>query len=109
MAKRDAFVIPAGLKLSSGADGITIENEGDVIIHSTLGQRLARVRSKAGDIVLHTEVEAGSLEAAGQVVCHGTLRAGVVRARGISVHAMIVADRVEAETLVELHGPAEVK
>lgn len=109
MAKRDAFVIPAGLKLSSGADGIIIENEGDIVIHSTLGQRLARVCSTAGDVVLHTDVEAGALEAAGQIVSHAKLRATTIRARGVALHGAVVAERLDTESLAELHAAADIK
>lgn len=109
MAKRDAFVIPAGLKLSSGADGITIENEGDIIIHSTLGQRLGRVRSTGGDIVLHTDVEAGALEAAGQIVAHGAVRAGTLRGRGVVLNGAAAVDRVETEGIAEFHGASDIK
>lgn len=109
MAKKEAFVIPVGLKFEQGPEGLVIENEGDIQIHGSLGTRLARLSSTAGDVVLHLDGDVGEIDApVGSVTAHRRLKAGRVSARHITLNGdAVVAELNAPDGTVEVHGALE--
>lgn len=80
-----AFVVPAGVVFLIEEDGVTIENRGDVVLHTNFGKALKRVVSAEGSVILHTPVTAGLLHAAGNVQVFG----------GASVASLIAGGSVQ--------------
>ncbi|GDX82135.1 hypothetical protein LBMAG42_39460 [Deltaproteobacteria bacterium] len=77
------FVVPEGVVFLIEEDGVTIENLGDVVLHTDFGGRmLKRIVSTEGNIELHSGARAGSLEAAGDVRVDGDLQAEAVSSGG---------------------------
>ncbi len=77
------FVVPEGVIFLIEEDGVTIENLGDVVLHTDFGGRmLKRIVSSEGSIALHSGARAGSLEAARDVLVDGDLQAEGVTAGG---------------------------
>ncbi len=89
-----AFVIPHGAVFAHHDEGVVIENEGDVELHTDFGGRtLTRVVSHEGDIRLDaSSLEAGEVVAGGNVSSTGPLRARSVRAQNGTLRALDVAN-----------------
>ncbi len=87
-----AFVIPHGVVFAINDDGVVIENEGDVELHTDFGGRtLARVVSHEGNIQLDaTSLDAGQVIASGELTTTGALKAQSVRARSGTLPALDV-------------------
>jgi len=51
----EAFVVPAGLRLDDVDGGLSIEHDGDIVLHGSLGRTLTRVRSNHGSVHLHMD------------------------------------------------------
>lgn len=111
MAKKEAFVIPVGLKFEQGPDGLVIENEGDIQIHGTLGSRLARLSSTSGDVVLHVEADVGEIDApAGAVTAHRRVKANRISARSVTLNGDAnVGDVLAPDGSVDVHGALEAQ
>ncbi len=123
----DAFIVPAGLVFEQVDEGLAIEHEGDVILHSTLGLRIHRIRSNNGNISIHTDLELDEIAAPkGVVAVHGSLTSdsvlgrtievdGTLSALGVYGGAIRVAGDIEADNLtaedggIEIGGNARVK
>lgn len=110
MAKIDAFVIPAGLKLEAGPEGVLIEHEGDIVVQPSPGQRLGRVRSRQGDVVLQGDIDVAVVEAPhGAVTARGKVRAQRVAARTAVFHGDAAVDDLDISASVELQGTTEAR
>ena len=98
---REPFVVPEGVVFLIEADGVTIENQGDVVLHTDFGGRtLKRIKSHEGSIALHTAATAGALEAAGEISVAGGLAAESVTAGGaLRVDGALSAATVAAGTV----------
>ncbi|MFT5683384.1 MAG: hypothetical protein ACI8RZ_004315, partial [Myxococcota bacterium] len=97
MSKPASFIIPAGLVFEQGDDGLSIEHAGDVILHSTLGLPLRRIRSAEGDIELHVDAEnLTELSAGGSVRIHGAVTAARITANRIEIYGDAQVDQLEA-------------
>ena len=97
MSKLSSFIIPAGLVFEQGKDGLSIEHQGDIILHSTLGLPLRRIRSVKGDIELHVDAEnLAELSARGSVRVHGAITATRIAANRIEIHGDALVDQLEA-------------
>ncbi len=91
----DAFVVPAGLVLEQDERGLSIEHEGDIVLHGTLGQRLRRVHSNNGSVTLHLDADLEELAAPrGDVTVHGDLRTCTVRGRQIHISGACEAEGI---------------
>lgn len=93
MSRPPAFVIPEGVIFEVTSHGVTIENRGDVVLHTDFGGVPLQVRSREGAVVLHTALAAGSVEAAGDVQIAGDATATRIVAGG--------SVRVEGRSRVE--------
>lgn len=83
MAKSKPFVVPEGVVFQIEDDGVTIENAGDIVLHTDFGGRtLKRIVSREGDIELHGTVNAGELHAAGSLRAHGNATVATLRTGG---------------------------
>jgi hypothetical protein len=97
MSKHSSFIIPAGLVFKQGDDGLSIEHQGDVILHDTLGLKLRRVQSAKGDIELHVDADdLTELIAGGNIRIHGAVTANLIRAERIEIHGDAMVDKLEA-------------
>ena len=65
MSRSPAFVLPEGVVFIVQADGVTVENRGDIVLHSAFGGVPMLVRSLEGDVELHAGLAGGRVEAAG--------------------------------------------
>ena len=82
------FVVPEGVVFLIEDDGVTIENQGDIELHTDFGGRkLKRIVSSEGSIALHLGGSAGLLDAAGSITVGGALNAASVASGG----ALVVA------------------
>ena len=82
------FVVPEGVVFLIEDDGVTIENQGDIQLHTDFGGRkLKRIVSAEGSIALHLGGAAGLLDAAGSITVGGSLEAASVASGG----ALVVA------------------
>ena len=97
MSKPDAFIIPAGLTFEQSDDGLTIEHDGDIVLHSTLGLPLKRVRSTGGSVELHVEADnLTELSASGSVIVHGAVKATRISGARIEIGGDATVEALEA-------------
>ena len=83
MSKSKPFVVPEGVVFQIEDDGVTIENAGDIVLHTNFGGRaLKRIVSREGDVELHGAVNAAELHAAGSLRTHGDTTVAILRAGG---------------------------
>ena len=93
MARAPAFVLPEGVIFEVKSDGVTIQNRGDVVLHSAFGGLPIHVRSLEGNVELHAGLGGGAVEAAGDVRIVGEA----------------AADSVVAGGGIRIEGPARVR
>lgn len=74
------LVLPPGLQLALGEDGLSIAHDGDVEIHGPLGMGIARL--EGGSIVLHGDFEIAHVQSSGGVDVRGKLKARQLHADG---------------------------
>ena len=97
MSRPPAFVIPEGVIFEVTSHGVTIENRGDVVLHTDFGGVPLQVRSREGAVVLHTALSGGSVEAAGDVQIAGDAAATRIVAGGsVRVEGRARVDSIEA-------------
>ncbi|MEL6347429.1 MAG: hypothetical protein AAFV53_30215 [Myxococcota bacterium] len=96
MSKAEAFVIPAGLVIEQTGDGLSIEHDGDIVLHGTLGQPLHRIRSNSGDVELHIDAEVAELSAAGRLVLGGDVTAKTLEADRLEAHGAVRAEELRS-------------
>jgi hypothetical protein len=82
MARAPAFVLPEGVVFEVKTDGVTIQNRGDVVLHSAFGGLPLHVRSLEGNVELHAGLGGGAVEAAGDVRIVGDAAAESIVAGG---------------------------
>ncbi len=104
------FVVPEGVVFLVEDDGVTIENQGDVVLHTDFGGRLLkRIVSHHGNVELHGNVRAGTLHAGGSVHCAGAARADTVHAgRDIEVAGDAEFGSVQGGGGVHVAGSAQL-
>ncbi len=103
------FVVPEGVVFLVEDDGVTIENEGDVVLHTDFGGRLLkRIVSHQGNVELHGNVRAGTLNAGGSVHCGGAARAdSVLSGRDIKISGDAEFGSVQGGGNVHVAGSAQ--
>ncbi|HNH49599.1 MAG TPA: hypothetical protein PKY30_21325, partial [Myxococcota bacterium] len=102
-----AFVVPAGVVFLIEEDGVTIENRGDVVLHTNFGKALKRVVSAEGSVILHTPVTAGLLHAAGNVqVFGGASVASLIAGGSVEVSGDLQAQSAQAGGGLDVTGNA---
>ena len=90
----DAFVLPADLGLELSKKGFSLDHDGDITLHQTLGRTLERVRS-SGDITLELGTTTGVVHADGIVRITGDVDADTIYGR--EVHLM--SDKINARAI----------
>lgn len=107
MDQAQPFVVPAGVVFQIEEDGVTIENRGDIVLHTNFGRVLKRVVSSEGSITLHTAVNAGIIHAAGNVYIDGAGQASEILAGGsLQVTGDLQSGRAQAGGSVQVGGNA---
>jgi hypothetical protein len=93
MAQHQPFVIPAGVSLEIGDRGVSVFHVGDIVLQSSLGDRMDRVVSQEGSVTLR-----GSFDLERVAAPKGTVRLeGKVKARSVQGEVVeIVASRFVA-------------
>lgn len=86
-----AFILPAGLSLRQEPQGLVVEYDGDIELHASPGGRIARLHSRAGDVILRAAMEIGRIEAGGRVVASADLQSEHVAAREVEVGGALKA------------------
>ena len=72
---RSQFIVPAGLELEHGPEGLVIRFPGDVVLDAPLGPRVRLIESRGGDISFGAEVEVDEIIAlSGKVTARAGLR-----------------------------------
>eukprot|EP00929_Paragymnodinium_shiwhaense_P055428 TRINITY_DN27765_c0_g1_i1.p1 TRINITY_DN27765_c0_g1~~TRINITY_DN27765_c0_g1_i1.p1 ORF type:complete len:601 (+),score=196.41 TRINITY_DN27765_c0_g1_i1:107-1909(+) len=118
-----AFVIPAGLELTDTPDGLNIEYDGDIILHSSIfGRPFHRICSRQGSVRLHMDtVEVKELIAEqGELVVEGSLLvdtmlgrdisiAGDLKAREVRCSSLKVEKKLEADLVTATDGDVQVR
>jgi hypothetical protein len=125
MSRHPAFVVPEGVVFQVTPDGVTIENRGDVVLHTTFGGVPLRVRSLEGSVVLHGGLAGGEIEAGADVTVHGDATGARIvaggeltvegRARvdqlhsggGMHIEGDLHADRAAADGRVHIAGSVQ--
>lgn len=104
MADVPTFVLPAAANLSVGANTLSIQHDGDVVLGQSLGRRLARVES-GGDVTVTCKAT-GALIAAGTLTISGDADAEELRGDVVVLDdgAQIRARAVVATTRIEVRA-----
>ena len=93
--EKTALVIPSGVQLQQTDKGISLIHNGDIILHSNLGEPFNCIRSLDGDIILHYEAAVEELDAPkGKIITHSSLRANRVSAEEIRIKGDIRVDNI---------------
>ncbi len=107
-SERPQFIVPAGVQLEAGPDGLSLRFAGDVVLDAALGLKLRRVESTGGDVTLSAALgssEIGEISALqGKVHAKADLRAGRVLASEVHVRGAFSGEAVSARSL-RLDGP----
>jgi hypothetical protein len=107
MDKPQPFVVPAGVTFQIADDGVVIENQGDIVLHTNFGRPLKNIVSTGGSITIHAPVEGGALHAYGDVTVHGDARADSIAAGGgVRVEGAAQVGTIEAGGGVGIAGGA---
>lgn len=105
--------IPEGAQITASPRGVAIQHSGNIVLRASLGSRLARVDSTAGDITLRGEHQVEEIRAErGSITLDGDMRIGKVVSLGgdITLTGTIQADEVLAPAgSVTLNGKHRVK
>jgi len=96
MSNSEAFVIPAGLIVSQGQDGLSIEHSGDIILHGTMGMALKQIRSTGGNVELHVDADLAEVSAAGHVIVGGALIVDTLKGERVEVRGGVQARSIDA-------------
>ncbi len=88
MSKHQPFVIPAGVSLDLTDRGISVSHLGDIILQSSLGDRMDAVVSKEGSVTLRGKFELDRVEAPrGTVRLEGSVKARAVKGAVVEIVA----------------------
>lgn len=103
MSKHQPFVIPAGVSLDLSDRGVSVSHVGDIILQSSLGDRMNAVVSTEGSVTLRGKFDLDRVEApTGTVRLEGSL----VKARSVKASVVeIVATKFEG---VSVQGEKQV-
>lgn len=106
MAKQETLVIPAGLRFEVTPEGVSIEHDGDILLQGSPLPRLARVRSRTGDVIVQADVDILAIEAPeGCVSSTAVLRVGRLSAGQATLEGEVFAEIVHVEGALLFRGP----
>lgn len=110
MSKPVAFVVPAEVRFEVTDQGVEIHHQGDVVLHTDFGGRLRQVTSVGGDVEVHGNVRASSVDAGGAIRILGTLEADGIRSGGaLEVAGSLAGQRVEAGGALVARGDVRAR
>ncbi len=106
MPKKEAFIIPHGLQFEQSDKGITIENQGDIVLKGSLGMKIHRLISTDGDIHIEQPMEASEIIALnGRVSSDSTLTTSTIQAKELEIGTdLTVHRRIHVSKSLLIHG-----
>lgn len=107
-SERPQFIVPAGVQLEAGPEGLSVRFAGDVVLDAPLGLhglKLRRIESTGGDITVSIALDVEELSALqGKIHAKGDLRAARVVAGEVHVRGAFVGEAASARSL-RFDGP----
>ncbi len=105
MPKKQAFIIPQGLQFEQTDKGITIENQGDIVLKGSLG-KIHRLISTDGDIHIEQPMEITEIVALnGRVSSDSTLNTSTIQAKELEIGTdLTVHKRIHVSKSLLVHG-----
>jgi hypothetical protein len=106
MPKRDAFIIPQGLQFEHTSKGVTIENQGDIVIKGSIGMKVHKLISTDGNIHIEQPLSVHEIVALnGSVSTSESLSVSTIQAKVLeSAHDLTVEKRVHVSKQLLVHG-----
>jgi len=106
MPKREAFVIPQGLSFEHTSKGVTIENQGDIVIKGSLGMNVHKLISTDGNIHIEQPLTVNEIIALnGSVSSSSALEVSTIQAKVVeSAHSLDIKNRIHVSKRLLVHG-----
>ena len=106
MPKKEAFVIPQSLQFEHGSKGVTIENQGDIVIKGSIGMNIHKLVSTDGNIHIEQPLSVEDIIALnGSVSSSNSLEVSTIQAKVLeSAHSLTVRKRVHVSKQLLIHG-----
>lgn len=106
MPKKEAFVIPQTLQFEHGSKGVTIENQGDIVIKGSIGMNIHKLVSTDGNIHIEQPLSVQEIVALnGSVSSSTSLEVSTIQARVLeSAHSLNVRKRIHVSKQLLVHG-----
>lgn len=100
MSQAKPFVVPEGVTFNIEEDGLTIANQGDVVLHTTFGRAIKSVTSHEGSVTIHGDASGGAISAGTDVEIHGASTLTTVRAGGsVTITGNVQAGTIRGESV----------
>lgn len=106
MPKKEAFVIPQGLSFEHTSKGVTIENQGDIVIKGSLGMNVHKLISTDGNIHIEQPLTVHEIIALnGSVSSSSALEVSTIQAKVVeSAHSLDIKKRIHVSKQLLVHG-----
>ena len=106
MPKKEAFVIPQGLQFEHSSKGVTIENQGDIVIKGSIGMTIHKLVSTDGNIHIEQPLSVSEIVALnGSVSSSTSLEVSTIQAKVLeSAHSITVRKRIHVSKRLLVHG-----
>ena len=106
MPKKEAFVIPQSLHFEHTSKGVTIENQGDIVIKGSIGMNIHKLVSTDGNIHIEQPLSVKEIVALnGSVSSSSSLEVATIQAKVLeSAHSLTVRKRVHVSKQLLVHG-----
>ena len=106
MPKKEAFVIPQSLNFEHTSKGVTIENQGDIVIKGSIGMNIHKLVSTDGNIHIEQPLSVEEIVALnGSVSSSTSLEVTTIQAKVLeSAHSLTVRKRIHVSKQLLVHG-----
>ena len=106
MPKKEAFVIPQSLHFEHTSKGVTIENQGDIVIKGSIGMTIHKLVSTDGNIHIEQPLSVKEIVALnGSVSSSTSLEVSTIQAKVLeSAHSLTVRKRFMYPSNCLVHG-----
>lgn len=106
MPKKEAFIIPEGLQFEHTNKGVSIQNQGDIVIKGSLGMVVHRLVSTDGNIYIENALAVNEIIALnGTVSSDASLTVDSIQAKELTIgHDLTVQNRVHVSKKMLIHG-----